>query len=246
MNRHRKASSGFTLLEVLVASAVLAMVLVILLGSVTTSLSIWRNTEASMAADREGRSAFQMLADDLANAVLPTNPNLWPQIRSNGAWIGFLTLKPADYQGGSGDVGDICYVEYSVLPQAGSNALVRGFVGSRDTYTALQAGNLPSGATPQLLAANIVTNATALKGTAVVKSSVAADVNAVRTNFTALVFSNGVYSATGSANQRPDAIQVSLGAADMDTLRNPTLLANSNIPLRGGGFFTFTVNLPQP
>jgi uncharacterized protein (TIGR02599 family) len=64
-------NAGFTLVEVLVAAAVLGIMLVVLLSSVTTSLSIWRNTENQIAADREGRSAYQMIAQDLASAVVP-------------------------------------------------------------------------------------------------------------------------------------------------------------------------------
>lgn len=245
MKSSSRTADGFTLVEVLVSSAVLGILMLILLGSVTNSLSTWRVTEARMAADREARSGFQMLADDLANAVVPTNPALWPQIRSNGSFIGFLTLKPGDYQNAAaGDVGDVCYVEYAVQSQSGSNVLTRAFAGSADTFAALRNGALPAATNPQLLATNVISNSLSLKGTAVVKSSGSADANAIRTNFTALVLSNGVYSATNSASPRPDAIQVSIGAVDLDTLRNPNLLANTNIPLRAGGFYTFTVNLP--
>jgi len=250
------SARGFTLLEVLVAAAILALLMVILLGSATSSLSLWRVTEARMAADREGRSAFQLLADDLANAVVPTNPAFWPKISNSaglsGNLISFLTRKPLDYQDSDdGDFGDICYVEYSVQPQAGFNHLQRRFLGSRQTYQlGLSLGKLPEipggSAVWQLLSTNVITNNLALKGTAIAKSSVSTDVNALRPNFTALILSDGVYQATNTASPRPDAIQVSIGAADLDTLRNPSLLANPNIPLRAGGFYTFTVNLPSP
>ena len=249
MKKSRFTAGGFTLIEVLVSSAVLGALMLILLGAVTGSLSTWRITEARMAADREARSGFQMLADDLANAVVPTNPALWPQIRSNGAWIGFLTLKPADYQDAAGgDVGDVCYVEYVVQPQTSNNVLLRRFVGSKETFASISSASpsMPSNSsvTAQLLATNIISNNVSLKGTAVVKSSATADVNAIRTNFTAMVLSNGVYSSTNSTSPRPDAIQVSIGAVDLDTVRRPEQLANTNIPLRVGGFYTFTVNLP--
>jgi prepilin-type N-terminal cleavage/methylation domain-containing protein len=272
MNQAPRAKvDGFTLLEVLVSSAVLGILLLILLNSVTTSLSIWRVTEDRMGADREARSAFQMIADDLANAVVPTNTsgpmtNFWPLIRrdfvpdlsamgvSNNV-IGFHTLKPADYQQ-PGDVGDLCYVEYQVRQQTntnalGNNVLLRRFVGSRETYDAMVAGRFPTNSTNpfQVLATNIIFNTNALKGTAVVRSSVLSDRTSVVPIFTRLRLvpsgTNFVYT-NSPANQRPDAIQVSIGVADMDTLRNPALMANPNIQLRGGGFYTFTVNLPSP
>lgn len=253
MSNSSRAAHGFTLIEVLVSSAVLGVLMLILLGAVTNSLSTWRVTEARMAADREARSGFQILADDLANAVVPTNTsgpltNLWPQIRSDGAKIGFLTLKPTEYQNATNDdFGDVCFVEYEVRPQAGTNILTRRFVGSKETFGTISSNppSMPtnSSALPQLLATNVISNSLALKGTAIVKSSVAADVASVRTNFTALILSNGVYSVTNAANPRPDAIQVSIGAVDLDTVRSPAL-TNTNVPLRVGGFYTFTVNLP--
>jgi prepilin-type N-terminal cleavage/methylation domain-containing protein len=250
-------NAGFTLIEVLVAAAVLGIMLVVLLSSVTTSLSIWRNTEDRIAADREGRSAYQMIAQDLASAVVPANTNLWPRITNTPqtSSLRFLTLKPADYQDTTKDFGDVCYVEYVVDRRAGSNFITRKFVGSADTYqqlknpagafTALSANAAPS----QLLATNIVSNNIALKGTPVLRT--AADSNAIVPNFSAMITvpdgSSLVYSNITNfpAGTRPEAIQVSIGAADMDTLRNPQLLTNMNIPLRGGGFYTFTVNLPR-
>lgn len=255
----RSEVHGFTLLEVLVSSAVLGILLLILLNSVTTSLSIWRVTEDRMGADREARSAFQMIADDLANAVVPTNTSFWPVIRSvpgvSNNSIGFLTLKPTDYQdAAAGDVGDVCFVEYEVRPRTNApsnNVLLRRFVGSADTFAALAAGNLPTNSTApfQLLATNIIFNTNALKRTALVRSTQPADIAGVVPNFTPLrlVSSGGAFVYTNAlTNQRPDAIQVSIGAVDIDTLRNPNLLANPNIQLRGGGFYTFTVNLPPP
>lgn len=251
--------SGFTLLEVLVSCAVLGIMMLVLFSSVTTGLSIWRDTEDRMSADREARSAFQLMADDLGNAVVPANTNLWPRIGSiggvNSNSIGFLTLKPPDYQNtNGGDFGDICYVEYEVRPRTNApsnNILLRRFVGSRETYAAMSAGRLPTNTTNvlQMLATNIIFNTNALKRTAVMGSSQSADVPSLVPNFTPLRL---VPSPTGSsfiytnaaAGQRPDAIQVSIGVADMDALRNPGLLANTNIRLKGGGFYTFTVNLP--
>jgi prepilin-type N-terminal cleavage/methylation domain-containing protein len=243
-NKSPRSSDGFTLLEVLVSSAVLSILLLILLGAVTTSLSIWRVTEDRMGADREARSAFQMIADDLANAVVPTNPALWPTNASNGTVLRFLTSKPADYQGAA-DVGDVCFVEYAVI--ASNNVLLRRFVGSKGTYDALVNSSFPTNSNEpyELLATNIITNTTALKRTAIIRGNNTADMAGVRTNFTRLVLSNGFYT-NAAAGQRPDAIQVSIGVADMDSMKNPNLLNNPNILLRGGGFYTFTVNLPSP
>jgi hypothetical protein len=199
-----------------------------------------------------------MIAQDLASAVVPANTNLWPRITNTPqtSSLSFLTLKPADYQDTTKDFGDVCYVEYVVDRRAGSNVITRKFVGSADTYAALRTpanafASLAGNSAPaQLLAANIVSNNIALKGTPVLKTT--ADSNAIAPNFSAMIAvpdgSSLVYSNVTNfpSGTRPEAIQVSIGAADMDTLRNPQLLNNMNIPLRGGGFYTFTVNLPRP
>lgn len=164
---HTKIAAGFTLLELLVSSAVLAIVLVILLGTMTTTLGLWRNTDNAIAADREGRSANLLLYDELSSAVVPYGkPGLWPRVDSNGTFLAFLTRKPADYQNSAtGDVGgEVVYVEYLVV----SNALKRRMVGSRNTYVSMLKGDLPSNDKTtdfQILATNIIPAALAMRRT---------------------------------------------------------------------------------
>jgi prepilin-type N-terminal cleavage/methylation domain-containing protein len=235
--------SGFTLLEVLVSSAVLAIIMAVLLGSVSTSLSLWRTTENKIAVDREGRSAHLLIAQDLMNAVVPdTSTNLWPQISTDGTRIGFLTLKPYDYQDTNVDFGDICYVEYAL---SNSTILCR-VVGSKETFASIKNNSLPSNSTNalQMLADNVVPNEIALKGTPVTKTP--QDLAAVRANFVAVCVSNSgtkIFYVPAGTN-RPDAIEVNIATADADSVRNAAILSNTAIPLRSGGYFTFRVNLP--
>jgi len=243
-----RSPAGFTLIEVLVASAILALMMAILLSSMSASLSLWRVTEGKISADREGRSGHLLLAQDLANAVVPTNTsgpatNLWPQITLGGTKLGFLTSRSTDYQNaGSGDIGDICYVEYLVQ----SNGLYRRFVGSKDTYASVKNNQLPTGnaATFQLLADNIIPNTNALKGTPVINNG---EGSWIRTNFVGVIFSNTPPSVTylPAGNNRPDAIEVSFSSADRDSVLNTNLLALPNYQIRNAGFFTFRVNLPK-
>jgi prepilin-type N-terminal cleavage/methylation domain-containing protein len=232
---------GFTLLEVLVASAVLAIVMAVLLGSVSTSLSLWRTTENKISVDREGRSAHLLIARDLMNAVVPEAiPSLWPKISSDGSRIGFLTLKPRNYQDTNVDLGDICYVEYSVV----SNNVLCGVVGSRQTFSSISNGVFPTVTNRQMLADNVVANADALKGTPIM--STPADLAAVEKNFVAVSISNNgssvVYVPAGA--NKPDAIEVNISTADADSVRNAGIFSNTAAPLRNAGFFTFRVNLP--
>jgi len=304
---HRaKVSAGFTLLELLVSSAVLAIVLVILLGTMTASLGLWRNSDSAAAADREGRSANSLLYHDLRSAYVPRNkPELWPTIQSDGTYLAFLTRKSSDYQNtAAGDVGEICFVEYLVE----SNALKRRFVGSKETYQALLADRFPSAGTNpfQVLATNIIPAEAAMRRTLVGRTP--ADLEAITPNFMPVsrgwivdtnttTFTNqpnllpgevaeidgrpfqvlelvstfltnvvgGVTNVTvridavcklmqfEPAFERtrpgslPQAIEVNLPAADMDTLANRDLLANPDFLLRSPGFFHFRVTLfPSP
>lgn len=244
---HRSGSAAFTLLEVLVASAVLAIMMAILLSSVSTTLNLWRTTENKIAADREGRSAHLLLAQDLANAIVPTNTNgsmtnLWPRITDGGTRLGFLTTRSPEYQGSQGNVGDVCYVEYLLQ----SNGVFRRFAGSKETFDALLTNGMPLSTTSrfQLLADNIIPNTNALRATPVQNNST--DWQSIRTNFVAVRFApsgSGIrYDPAG--NNRPDAIEVQVSATDMEAVRNISNLP-ANVQLRSAGFYTFRVNLPR-
>lgn len=246
-----RPDAGFTLVELLVSSAVLGLIMAVLLGSMSSGLSLWRTTEGKIAADREGRSGHLLLAQDLANAVVPTNTsgpmtNLWPRITVNGTRLGFLVKRPPEYQA-PGETGDVCYVEYLVQ----SNGLYRGFVGSADTYASLRNNQLPTinNADFQLLADNVVPNTNVLKGTAMMTNSDTGGRAVVQTNFIPVTFSNNagfiVYVATQSG-RRPDAIEVNLATADRDGVENQDLLNTlPNYKLRNAGYFTFRVNMPR-
>lgn len=197
------APSGFSLLEVLVASAVLSVVLSIILGAMTTTLSLWRNTDNAIAADREGRSANLLLYDELSSAVVPrSQPWFWPRVESNGTYLAFLTRKPLEYQDASkGDVGEVCFVEYVVE----DNALKRRFVGSRRTYESMQQGVFPSGGRDEpfeVLATNIIPAEAAMRRTVVARTK--ADLDAITPNFVPV--SRGWIEETNSTTftNRPD------------------------------------------
>jgi prepilin-type N-terminal cleavage/methylation domain-containing protein len=197
-----RQTGGFSLLEVLVASAVLAIVLSIMLGAMATTIGLWRNTDNAVAADREGRSANQLLYDDLSSAVVPrSQPKFWPRVESNGTYLAFLTRKPIEYQDqAAGDVGEVCFVEYVVE----DNALKRRFTGSRLTHESMRQGKLPaaSGSSFQVLATNIIPAATAMRRTVVART--AADLQAITPNFVPV--SRGWVERTNTVtfNNRPD------------------------------------------
>jgi len=233
---------AFTLLEVLVATGVLATMMVILLGSLSSSMSLWRTTESKISADREGRSAHFLLYQDLASAYAPTNTsgwptNLWPQIKSNGTFIRFLTLKPGDYQAANNN-GDICCVEYSV--DTNTHAIYRNFVSSSDTFLSISNNKMmpqPNNA-PQLLADYVIPNTNAAKPDP-------SDTAFIIPNFVGVrVVPSGsgiAYQAAGT--QRPDAIEVNISTADMEAVKNIDTLSKTTAGIRSAGFFSFRANL---
>jgi len=212
-------------------------VMAILLSTLTTSISLWRTTEASIAAGREGRAGELLLAQDLASALVPANPSLWPQVTSNS--LGFLTLRSSDYQSGAGDVGDVCFVEYRVEddpdnPDPNFVALTRAFVGSAETFAALSSGTFPTPTNAQLLAANIVPNERAVYINPTAATEVTDDY------FTALGTNGLPLTGTG---QRPAMIDVNISAADESSVGT---LDIEEKQLRSAGYFPFRIALPPP
>jgi len=233
------ARSGFSLLEVLVASAVLAIVLMILLGVLSTTLNIWSATEGKSFADREARAAELLIVQDLDNVFVPADPNLWPQLQNDR--LQFLTLKPQDYQSGPGDVGDVTFVEYYFDHQ--THRLMRAFIGSRETFEdILRSGRFPApGATDaQILADNILPDAAdAVRGLAVERE-------ANRTNFVFLDPELLPLSGAPSADNYPRAIEVNFAVTDPQAIDNLNLLNSQAYRLRNAGLYSFRIHLPEP
>lgn len=248
MKLQRQKVSAFSLLEVLVASAVLSVVMVILLGTLSASMSLWRNTENKLIADREGRAAELLISQDLSSAVLPANPNLWPRVQNNV--LQFLTAKPVDYQDpAAGDIGDVCYVEYYLSPD--KSALLRNFYGSAWTYqNVLRGGQFraaPSVADGQLLATNLLSRmADSVRGLEpfINEASEIPFIVLVTNNASQslLPYQGGPYAA----NNPPVAVEVNVAAADPEAIANKDLLNNPNYKLRNAGYYSFRVPLPPP
>lgn len=245
-------SSAFTLLEVLVSGAILSIVVASLLAVLTTGLSTWRITQGKIEVDSEGRAGVLLLMQDIDNMVLPSAPNLWPEVSTNNgaANLRFLTLKPLDYQASPDNpqenTGDICYVEYTLTT---SGALTRGFYPSRWTYeNILRRGSLPAvGFTePHLLSTNILTE---------MKSSVRGSrlyAESGQTGFVILSTNNPGYPgeimpATGplSSSNPPVGIEINFAVTDRASAQNPQLLENPLYRLRNSGYFSVRFDLPK-
>lgn len=238
---------GFTLLEVLASSAVLAVVLAVMLGALSTSLSLWRNTDNKIAADREARAVELLMRRDLANIVVPAAATLRPAITNSGdaQYLKFLTTAPAESQG-SGERGDVCYVEYAVLPSTNGpgREVRRLFWPSGRTYTnVLEAGAFP-GSPPsadfQSLGLYLTpANKMAARGL----GNLAAEAN--DTNF--LFIGTNMLPVSGYGQfDYPVSVEVNFAVADPATLANSNVITAANFILRNAGFYSFRLPLPEP
>lgn len=243
--RHRSAArAGFSLLEVLVASAILGVVMMVLLSTLTTSLSLWRNTESKAVADREARGAELLLVEDIAGVVMPPVPALWPQAAGGQAnnVLQFLTTKPADYL--PAQPGDVFFVEYWVDTDTGT--LRRAILDSRQTYeTVLREGKFPgpkSVEDHQLLASYVLANnQDAARGLSAEQKTEANNTNFILLNASLLPF-----TGAPATNNIPVAVEVNFAVADPDAMRNKELLSDANYILRNAGLYSTRFRLPPP
>lgn len=181
-----KKPPAFTLLELLVAMAVLSILLVVLLNVVQSAATLWRNSENRMDTYREARAALQIMASDLANFLPSTNLAHFHTNISSTNQLAFLAMLPQASQG-AGDLGDVCAIGYFVgygskspigADSAQARNLYRFFLGSNATFSNISSGSTPfpatdfapSGNNREILARNVLnfsvkglaTNATGL------------------------------------------------------------------------------------
>jgi prepilin-type N-terminal cleavage/methylation domain-containing protein len=260
---HAAARGGFTIVELLVSSAVLAIVLSVMFAALSTGLSLWRNTDNKILADREARAIELVLMRDLANIVMPASSNLWPRIdvarRGTTQYLKFLTTVPAELQGAAGaQSGDVCYVEYAVVAAtnlgttnaaAAGSELRRFFLSSSRTFTdvirsnAFPMTNEATNTNFLSLGINLLpSNSIAARG--IGSGSLSREVR--NTNFIFLGPDMLQFRPPGTASNYPVAIEVNFAVADPETLANSNLLSNPNAILRNAGLYSFRIPLPKP
>ena len=249
------AAPGFTLIEVLVSSAVLAIVLAVMFSALSTSMSLWRNTDNKIVADREARAVELLLARDLANVIMPAAPTFWPRVTNinNVSYLKFLTATPADAQPATtANKGDVCYVEYAVVTLTNSRDKVprrevrRLFWPSFLTYSdVLQKGTFPTNIANttnfQSLGLNLLpTSRMAARGLGPLANE------ANNTNFILLGTNMLPFTGTPRSNNYPAAIEVNFAVADPTTLANTDLISRSTYVLRNAGLYSFRIPLRKP
>jgi len=112
--QHRSSKQGFTLAELVVAIALLALVMVVLVQAFSSAGSLWGNTRDNASLLREARSAIELAASDLSSLYHSSNSTQLP-----------LVITPKDPATGSNqlgfvaslssrDDGDLSIVSYAV------------------------------------------------------------------------------------------------------------------------------------
>jgi prepilin-type N-terminal cleavage/methylation domain-containing protein len=215
-------SHGFTLLEVLVSTAILAVILVLLLGMTDGATRIWREGERKREVAREIHAGLQIISEDLRSAVLTTNPEsllIDHATRINGdedpgEKIFFLVSHPSEMRH-SGHKGDLCATGYFVAkaPEGdGVSNLYRFHASGREVAAALEANEL--GALYAKASASNVTS-TELLARHIVKLEVHEPVGQPnRSNGVLLIALTGINGETARA----------IAADPEDTKRNNLLL----------------------
>ena len=242
----RRLSAAFTLIEVLVSSAVMAIVLAVMFSALSTSMSLWRNTDNKIISDREARAAHLMLRRDLASVVVPAAANLWPRLVTNQGtiFLQFLTAAPSDAQpAAAGNVGDVCYVEYS-LPR-GTDKVMRFTFGSEETFNSIIRSNSfrssPDTNRAQILAANVLTN-----NRDAVRDLTVLFTNADRRNFILLNTNMAVMTGAYANTNWPAAVEVNFSVGDPEVTANQDLLKSPQYRLRNAGAYSLRFALPKP
>jgi len=144
-----RSSSAFSLLEVLIATTILALLIALLLGIVNGASSLWSNAEGRREAAREVREGLRMMAEDLHSAVVTATPETLlinePELKiGESKSIFFLVSHPRD-QRHNGIKGDLCATGYFIAAAPEGNGmrnLYRFHASGDDVANAYESKNL--------------------------------------------------------------------------------------------------------
>jgi GxxExxY protein len=257
---------AFTLLELLVALTVLAILVTMMMGLVTSATALWRQSENRAEAYREARAAMSIISRDLQNTIVSTNPSLF---RINGDAFGQLTgsdiitnptnasaiffhaAMPANAQDPDANKSDVCQVGYFIafdrtamstnLPGFEKTMnLYRYFLSSNPTFTNLIDTNMSD--------YPFTGNITATDGDVELLAR-----NVRQFRITPYVYTNNTLTTnfTQSTNTPvPDLLEIQVTAVNQEAARkfpDKASWTSANFPLEGEQqTFTTRIHLNQP
>lgn len=162
-----RTAAAFTLLEVLVSSAILLSLLVLLLGACEGGARFWNQAERRRAPLREAGASLRLIARDLRSAVITADPSslVIRKGKNGAASLFFLVSHPPDHRPES-SVGDLCATGYFLAPSGHGDEgqdLYRFHASGHAVLEALESGKLeelyatalPGTANTELLARHV-------------------------------------------------------------------------------------------
>jgi GxxExxY protein len=257
--------SAFTLLELLVAMAVLAILVVMMMGLVSSATALWRQSENRAEAYREARAAMTIMARDLQNTIASTNTNLFRVNAgafshlggsdiitdpSNASAIFFHAAMPKSAQDSTASKSDVCQVGYFIAfdrTAMSSNSpgfqktmnLYRYFLSSDPTFANLT--NAPHG---NPFAMDIIPTAAEVE-------LLARNVREFR--IIPLIFTNNTLTNSFSPSTNkplPDIVEIHVTAVNQETARRFTQKSDWTSPTAAitnqQQTFTTRIRLNQP
>lgn len=121
---------GFTLIELMVATAIMAILVLAVMTITSHVLSTWSSASGRLGANAEARTALQYLGDDLETLVVRPKKQVWLQVKNdatdklpvtggNAPVISMITATEYRDRPPSGqpDYGNICAVNYQLAYQ---------------------------------------------------------------------------------------------------------------------------------
>ena len=140
--------NGFTLVEVLVSSAILLALVALLLGMSHSASQFWSDSEGKREALRELQSSLQIMTEDLHSAVItPEEESFEIQNPTKDAQsLFFLVSHPSDHRHAE-TKGDLCAVGYFLAPdpeQKGLTNLYRFHMAGESVCKAVESNSLHS------------------------------------------------------------------------------------------------------
>lgn len=261
---------AFTLLELLVAMAVLAILVLLLMNMVDSATKLWRLNENRVDGYREPRAALGVIARDLLNSLTLSNTNSFRLNDGgyipNGALSGpnhshlfFLTSLPKNAQWSStpnNNVSDVCEVGYFLAygkTSSSSNSstdtlnLYRFFLTSDDTFNLLNLSNStvypfpdPTSLTPTHRNVELLA-----RNIVSMKATAYSAVDVTNTTNNSVSKELQAFVAT-TDRPMPDLVEITISAVNQDTARklpNVSSWANTNaLPIKDN-IQTFTTRL---
>ena len=127
--RTKSRASAFTIIELLVATAVTALLMSLIVTIIASVMKGWNDSSGKLTSSGQARLALDQLATDLQGAILRSDGNVWlavtvlPNTTNSGKWKSPTNPKPssgsktlyitaADNAPSSTDVGKLEYARY--------------------------------------------------------------------------------------------------------------------------------------